>query len=328
MLTRDYKTALITIARELNTRHIHWAIGGSCLLYLSGIPVIPSDIDILIDPVDHTKLTPLLKMYPIVRKPRKSEYRTTHFYTLMIQAIEVDIMLDFQIKTPTGWYQFPFAIVGHTILDNTTIPLSSLDDWKTAYHHMGRHATFDKITSFQTFQIETDRLVLSHLKQSDLDAVFPYVSDETNMYYERRAFDRIGLQRFFAEVIPSRVIYGVRLKETDKLIGHLYFGPHGPKEFREYMIGYIFHPDHHNQGFCTEATSAFIEYGFDKLSLHRISARCNPDNIGSWKVMEKVGLKREGLLEKRVCFKHDSEGNPIWWDELVYGITKDDWVSR
>jgi len=64
------------------------------------------------------------------------------------------------------------------------------------------------------------------------------------------------------------------------------------------------------------------------LKAHRITARCNPDNIASWRVMEKIGMKQEGLLRKRVSFVTEDDGTPVYWDELVYGILQEEYNEK
>lgn len=58
-----------------------------------------------------------------------------------------------------------------------------------------------------------------------------------------------------------------------------------------------------NRGYMTEAVKAVIGFGFEKMGLVRIEARCNPDNIGSSRVMEKEGMTFEGILRKQLLSK-------------------------
>jgi RimJ/RimL family protein N-acetyltransferase len=60
------------------------------------------------------------------------------------------------------------------------------------------------------------------------------------------------------------------------------------------------------------------------LHAHRIVASCNPENIASWKVLEKVGFVREGLLRKSIFFRINIDGNPIWQDTFCYAIIASD----
>lgn len=79
--------------------------------------------------------------------------------------------------------------------------------------------------------------------------------------------------------------------------------------------------DFWNQGIMTEVINRIIEFGFKELKLIRIEARCHPENIGSAKVMEKSGMKFEGILRKHIWAKDDYQ------DVKIYSIIKDDFES-
>lgn len=57
---------------------------------------------------------------------------------------------------------------------------------------------------------------------------------------------------------------------------------------------------HWNRGFMTEAVRRLVAFGFAELGLHRIGARALLRNPGSWRVMEKAGMVREGVLRDYV----------------------------
>ena len=61
----------------------------------------------------------------------------------------------------------------------------------------------------------------------------------------------------------------------------------------EVEVAYLLAKDYWNQGLATEAARASIEYGLDELKLDRIVAIARPENVGSYRVMEKVGMKYE-----------------------------------
>jgi RimJ/RimL family protein N-acetyltransferase len=70
--------------------------------------------------------------------------------------------------------------------------------------------------------------------------------------------------------------------------------------FNAAELGYWIGVAHWNRGYCTEAAKAVLEYGFNSLRYHKISARHFVDNLSSGRVMEKVGMRREGLLQDDV----------------------------
>ena len=82
-------------------------------------------------------------------------------------------------------------------------------------------------------------------------------------------------------------------KETNKFIGMFGFSFKNEK-YRSAEIWYKFHPDYWNKGFATEAVNCALDHCFDKLKLHRVEAGCAIENVGSIRVLEKVGMKYEG----------------------------------
>ena len=65
-----------------------------------------------------------------------------------------------------------------------------------------------------------------------------------------------------------------------------------------------------------------------KWNVRKVVSMCNPENESSWKLLERVGMKREGHLRKNIFFFTDNEGNPIWQDTYEYGILKEEFLSR
>jgi [ribosomal protein S5]-alanine N-acetyltransferase len=80
--------------------------------------------------------------------------------------------------------------------------------------------------------------------------------------------------------------------------------------------------DRWGYGYATEAMQAMLQFGFQSLGLHRISDFCDPENQASIRVMEKVGMRREGHLVQN----HYTKGR--WWDSVVYAILAEEWRTR
>jgi len=83
-------------------------------------------------------------------------------------------------------------------------------------------------------------------------------------------------------------------------------------------LGYWIAHDHWNQGYATEAAAALIEFGFDELKLNRIQARYFVRNPASARVMEKAGMKYEGLLRQHALVRGEFE------DVAMYAILSSD----
>ena len=93
-------------------------------------------------------------------------------------------------------------------------------------------------------------------------------------------------------------------------------------DFRRANIGYEITPTYWGKGYATEAARAIVAFGFLELRLHRIWARCVAENAASYRVLEKLGMRREGRLREEEWMKGR------WWDTLVYGILDHEWRSQ
>jgi len=92
----------------------------------------------------------------------------------------------------------------------------------------------------------------------------------------------------------------------------------GSEKYKRGEVWYKLHPDYWNKGIATEVLAKVIDYGFDELKLHRIQAGCAVENIGSIKVLEKVGMVREGRGRQVLPLKSG------WSDNFEYAILETD----
>lgn len=83
---------------------------------------------------------------------------------------------------------------------------------------------------------------------------------------------------------------------------------------RQGEITYIVHPREWGQGVGTEIGRQLLSYGFDELGLHRIYATCDPRNLGSSRVLAKIGMTYEGRL------RHTALIRDGWRDSTIFSI--------
>ena len=164
----------------------------------------------------------------------------------------------------------------------------------------------DVFNNFPT--LETERLILRKLRLEDAKDVFEYASDpEVSKYVtwepHRSIEDSINLIKFTHEYYERKegIIWGIVYKENNKVIGTCDISP-VTKHFRS-EIAYALARNYLGKGLMTEAVKEVIRFGFERMNLNRIQAMCIPENIGSYRVMEKVGMKYEGLIREYLYIK-------------------------
>ena len=170
--------------------------------------------------------------------------------------------------------------------------------------------------------LETGRLLLRPLIADDFDAVHSWGSDPANTRYMAWGPNSAEQTRgFLASAKPGKD-FAVVLKDTGSVIGSCGIYPDGAKDTGE--LGWILHRDYWKRGYGTELGGALIRYGFEQLRLRRIYAPCAAENYGSYRVMERNGMRREALHRKAFWARIDRE----WIDQAVYAILAEDYFCH
>lgn len=116
-------------------------------------------------------------------------------------------------------------------------------------------------------------------------------------------------------------VFAIDLKDDKKFIGLIAINL-GKKNYRTAEVWFKLHKDFWNEGYTTEALMKLLDFGFNHLQLHRIEAGCAVDNIASGKVLEKVGMTREGIKRKKLPIRGE------WKDNYFYGILEEDFLAK
>ncbi|HHU70727.1 MAG TPA: GNAT family N-acetyltransferase [Clostridiales bacterium] len=181
-------------------------------------------------------------------------------------------------------------------------------------------------------ELKTNRLILREFQEYDFSAVHAYASNIDNVKYMIWGpNDEVDTTAFIKECMAwkyrsPRLHYdfAVTLKSTGQLIGGC--GIYLVDDGLQAELGWILHKDYWKQGYMPEAAEAILAFGFEKLKLHRIYASCHADNYGSYRVMEKCGMRKEAHFIKN---RRGREGiDDEWLDEMIYGILKSEWCER
>ncbi|MBE8724167.1 GNAT family N-acetyltransferase [Flavobacterium hungaricum] len=152
--------------------------------------------------------------------------------------------------------------------------------------------------------IETERLILDRLSETDIVEVFEMRSDPEIMKYIPRPLaknhdDALKHIQTINENIDKNIgiNWAIRLKGNPKLLGIIGFYRTQHENYRS-EIGYILHSDFHGRGIVPEAVKRLVEYGFKDLKLHSIEAVIAPENTASEKVLQKCGFVKEAHFKE------------------------------
>ncbi len=107
-------------------------------------------------------------------------------------------------------------------------------------------------------------------------------------------------------------------KRFEKLIGTIDF--HHLSSPHSMEIGYLLHPSYWHLGLMSEALTCILDYGFEKMDLHRINAVCALQNTASIALLEKKGFHREGTYPKTMLL-----GDGRYHVMLLFSLMREEW---
>ncbi|AQQ55011.1 GNAT family N-acetyltransferase [Planococcus lenghuensis] len=169
------------------------------------------------------------------------------------------------------------------------------------------------------------RLIMREFKVSDWRGVHDYASVEAVCRYQPWGPNTIEDSRGFVRQVLTdreeepRIRYAFAVTARDEqFIGA---GELNIKSFnhRSAEIGYMVNPAFWRQGIGTEIAEQLLVFGFRKLKMHRIAATCDVRNTGSQKVLENIGMMREGTVPDHLLL---ADG---WRDSFLYSILAPEW---
>ncbi len=176
--------------------------------------------------------------------------------------------------------------------------------------------------------LETERLWLRKMTPNDVDAIFSYASNEEVTKYvtwpvhrshtDSEAFVQFVLSQYEQGKIAP---WGIEHKQDKQLIGTVDFVSWQPKH-QIAELGYALSHHYWGLGLMTEAANELLALGFKSMDLVRIQARCFCENIGSRRVMEKIGMSYEGTLRKGFFSKGQH------YNLKLYSILKEEFLER
>lgn len=175
--------------------------------------------------------------------------------------------------------------------------------------------------------VRTERLVLRPATLDDVDAVFA-IRTRPDVARWITAWHRDP--ESFAEGWPGRLAQTLVVCLPDgTLVGDLMVRPEDGWAQAEVAasargtqaeLGWTLDPDHGGQGLATEAVTALLDLCFGPLGVRRVTAACFAANDASWRLMERVGMRREA--HNVADSLHRDLG---WVDGYLYAILAEEW---
>lgn len=179
--------------------------------------------------------------------------------------------------------------------------------------------------------VHTDRLTLRPARADDADAVWEYRRIEAvSRWLTALPTDQVDFRTRFAE--PRRLADTLVVEHDGQLIGDLmvkvedaWAQPEVAAGARAVQaeLGWVFDPTQQGKGYATEAVRALLPICFTGLGLRRIHAGCFADNEPSWRLMERVGLRRESHNVRDSLHRSGQ-----WLDGYDYALLADEWKAQ
>ncbi|AQX86768.1 GNAT family N-acetyltransferase [Elizabethkingia bruuniana] len=167
-------------------------------------------------------------------------------------------------------------------------------------------------------KIETERLILSPLKESDIPLITEYlqekiISDNTShIPYPYSESDARTWLKMSDDALTAKTGYTFAIREKEgKIIGAIGLHDRGDDKAE---LGYWIAVPFWNKGYATEAASAILNFGIKELKFHKIYATHFIHNPASGKIMEKIGMQKEAVL------KHHMKKEEQYLDIQMYSL--------
>jgi len=177
--------------------------------------------------------------------------------------------------------------------------------------------------------LEGDEVTLRPVEDEDVEFVQRCVNDpcvwrpaldSTPMNHEQ------GME-FFEDVLSDEGSVHCLACDGEKRLGIVSltgteYGPGATDRSRAAEIAYYLAPEHHGQGYGSDAVGELIRYAFEDLNRRRLSARVGSFNDASIGLLESLGFEREGRLREAAWYRGE------YHDMLWYGLLRADWRAE
>ena len=172
----------------------------------------------------------------------------------------------------------------------------------------------------------TERLLLRPAELRDAGPTFAMrTRPEVAQWITTHVTDPAAWESGFGDRLANSLV----IEEDGVVIGDLMLDVQDPwsqTEVREQAagtlaeIGYTVDPAHAGHGYATEAVRELLRICFEELGLRRVIAQCFADNVASWRLMERVGMRREQHTKQDSLHRSGE-----WLDGMMYAILAEEW---
>ena len=180
-----------------------------------------------------------------------------------------------------------------------------------------------------TIRLETQRLIIRPFELADAEVFSAYRSDSNVARYQgweapyplEKAIEFIqNMQQWQPAMLGEWLQLAMVRKDTGQMIGDCAF--YILKDGMQAEIGMTLARDAQGYGYGREATLKLLAYLFDELKMRRVRANCDPRNVPSWRVLERVGMRREAHMLRSTWIKGE------WTDDYWYAMLLEEWLER
>lgn len=167
--------------------------------------------------------------------------------------------------------------------------------------------------------IQTDRLVIRPMNKDDVDSLKKWLPDESIYTYWGKGPSKSEKNPellFEKQDKPSKSFHeGIALKDNNEVIGDIYV--YLIENDRMASVAIRISKEYQGKGYGTEALKAMTDFCFKNTELKRLWTEVDIRNVGSYKMLEKCGYQREGLIRQGKMVN-------TWCDYYIYGIIKEE----
>ena len=179
--------------------------------------------------------------------------------------------------------------------------------------------------------VRTERLALRAATADDVEATFAYRRLEpVARWLTQLPADLASYRATFTE--PGRLANAVIVQLDGRLIGDFMLKVEDAwaqaevadqARGRQAELGWVLDPAFTGHGYATEAARGLLRVCFEDLGVHRVVAGCFVDNDASWRLMERIGMRRESHTLRDGLHRSGQ-----WLDGYTYGVLAEEWAGR